>query len=92
MTLLIFYLSLAIGVSFIAILTANTISHTMGAAGVGAQATLLYGNQYLGLVSALLTIAVLVFSEIIPKTIGATYWKQLAPSFSVLINIKQWLK
>jgi len=129
MTLLIFYLSLAIGVSFIcsiseavllsvrpsyiaaleqannrraallkklndnldqplaAILTANTISHTMGAAGVGAQATLLYGNQYLGLVSALLTIAVLVFSEIIPKTIGATYWKQLAPSFSVLINI-----
>lgn len=69
-----------------AILTANTISHTMGAAGVGAQATIIFGNQYLGLISALLTIVVLVFSEIIPKTIGATYWKQLAPTFGVLID------
>lgn len=69
-----------------AILTANTISHTMGAAGVGAQATLLFGSQSLGVVSALLTIIVLVFSEIIPKTIGTTYWKQLAPTFGVLID------
>ena len=69
-----------------AILTANTISHTMGAAGVGAQATVIFGNEYLGLISAILTIIILVFSEIIPKTIGATYWKQLAPTFGVLID------
>ncbi len=128
MTLLIFYLFLAVGVSFFcsiaeavllsvrpsyiaalenqkargaktlkklndnldrplaAILTANTVSHTMGAAGVGAQATIVFGNQYLGIVSGILTIVILVFSEIIPKTIGATYWKQLAPTFGVLIS------
>lgn len=69
-----------------AILTANTISHTMGAAGVGAQATVVFGSQYLGITSAILTLVVLVFSEIIPKTIGATYWQKLAPSIAVLIN------
>jgi CBS domain containing-hemolysin-like protein len=69
-----------------AILTANTISHTMGAAGVGAQAALIFGNEYIGIISAILTIVILVFSEIIPKTIGATYWKQLAPTFGVLIH------
>ncbi|MFP4387203.1 MAG: hemolysin family protein [Alphaproteobacteria bacterium] len=69
-----------------AILTANTISHTVGAAGIGAQATMIFGNAYLGVISALLTIIILVFSEIIPKTIGATYWKQLAPTFGYLID------
>ncbi|MCP5381691.1 MAG: HlyC/CorC family transporter [Kordiimonadaceae bacterium] len=71
-----------------AILTANTIAHTVGAAGVGAQASLLFGNQYLGLTSAILTFLILVLSEIIPKTVGANYWKQLAPAFAVLI---EWL-
>ncbi len=128
MTLLIFFLVLAIGVSFFcsiseavllsvrpsyiatleqrgdssakvlkklrdnldrplaAILTANTIAHTVGAAGVGAQAAILFGNEYLGIISAVLTLLILVFSEIIPKTLGATYWKQLAPTFGRLID------
>lgn len=69
-----------------AILTANTIAHTVGAAGVGAQAAVVFGNQYLGLTSAVLTLLILVFSEIIPKTIGATYWQALAPAFGLLVH------
>lgn len=62
-----------------AILTLNTIAHTMGAAGAGAQAAAVFGDAYLGLISAVLTLLILVFSEIIPKTLGATYWRGLAP-------------
>jgi len=62
-----------------AILTLNTIAHTMGAAGAGAKAASLFGETYLGVISAVLTFLILVFSEIIPKTLGATYWKSLAP-------------
>lgn len=65
-----------------AILSFNTIAHTVGAAGVGAQAAIVFGNQYLGWVSAVLTLLILVFSEIIPKTIGANYWRSLV-GFSV---------
>ena len=68
-----------------AILTANTIAHTVGAAGVGAQAMIIFGNQYIGIISAILTLLILVFSEIIPKTLGATYWQQLAPVMGRLI-------
>ena len=60
-----------------AILSLNTIANTIGAAGVGSQATALFGSQWFGLVSALMTILILVFSEIIPKTLGATRWKSL---------------
>jgi len=62
-----------------AILSLNTIAHTVGAAGVGAQAQIVFGNAYVSLTSALLTLAILVLSEIIPKTLGATYWKELSP-------------
>lgn len=62
-----------------AILTLNTIAHTVGAAGVGAQAGIVFGNQYLGIVSAILTLLILIFSEIIPKTLGAAHWQALAP-------------
>lgn len=61
-----------------AILSLNTIAHTVGAAGVGAQATIVFGEAYFGLVSALLTLMILVFTEIIPKTIGARFWRELA--------------
>ena len=61
-----------------AILTLNTIAHTMGAVGAGAQAVAVFGSAWVGLVSALLTLMILVFSEIIPKTLGATYWRKLA--------------
>lgn len=60
-----------------AILSLNTIAHTVGAAGVGNQVTEAFGNEWFGLVSALTTILILVFSEIIPKTIGTAHWKQL---------------
>jgi len=62
-----------------AILTLNTFAHTIGAAGVGAQAQEIWGSEYLSLISAVLTIIILIFSEIIPKTLGASYWKKLAP-------------
>ncbi|NKI35201.1 HlyC/CorC family transporter [Wenzhouxiangella sp. XN79A] len=121
MTLLILYLLLAIGVSFLcsileavllsitpshiavmneqghasgkllrqlkrdidrplsAILTVNTFAHTFGAAGVGAQAQIVFGQAWLTVISAVVTLLILIFSEIIPKTLGATYWKALAP-------------
>ncbi len=60
-----------------AILTLNTFANTAGAAGVGAQAQLIWGNEALTLVSFLLTLTILFVSEIIPKTIGAVYWKSL---------------
>jgi CBS domain containing-hemolysin-like protein len=63
----------------IAILTINTVAHTVGAILVGVQAEKVYGDggNAVGIVSAIMTLAILVVSEIIPKTIGATYWKSL---------------
>lgn len=61
-----------------AILSLNTIAHTIGAAGVGSESTKIFGEEYFGIISAALTLLILVFSEIIPKTIGATYWRNLA--------------
>lgn len=62
-----------------AILTLNTVAHTVGAAGVGAQASVVFGEASLGIVSAVLTLLILFISEIIPKTLGATHAKALAP-------------
>lgn len=70
-----------------AILSVNTIAHTIGAAGVGAQATKVFGEQYFGLISALLTVLILIFSEIIPKTIGARYWRKLTVFSARAINV-----
>ena len=64
--------------SISSILILNTFAHTMGAAGVGAQATKVFGVRWETLIAFLLTLAILYFSEIIPKTLGATFWKQLA--------------
>ncbi len=127
MTLLIFYLAIAIGVSFLcsileavllsatpsyvetlkserpgagavvnrakerideslaAILILNTFAHTMGAFGVGAQALMVFGPQWETLIAVLLTLAILYFSEIIPKTLGATFWRTLIVPASFLI-------
>jgi CBS domain containing-hemolysin-like protein len=63
-----------------AILTLNTIAHTIGAAGAGAQAAIVFGSAYLGVASAILTLLILIFSEIIPKTLGAHHWRSLAPA------------
>ena len=60
-----------------AILTLNTIANTIGAAGVGMQATQVFGSKWFGLVSACVTMLILIFGEIIPKVIGTTYWREL---------------
>jgi CBS domain containing-hemolysin-like protein len=74
-----------------AILTLNTIAHTVGAAGAGAQAAAVFGNAYLGVASAVLTFLILVLSEIIPKTLGATYWRSLAPATAHGLRVLVWL-
>lgn len=120
MALLLFYLAIAIGVSFLcslleasllsiprshiavmtergsragqrlqvmkddvdrplaAILTLNTFAHTLGAAGVGAQSAVIWGEAWVGVVGVVVTLAILIFSEIIPKTLGAVHAKRLA--------------
>lgn len=72
-----------------AILTLNTIAHTVGAIGVGAMASKVFGSNdidfglfslsYESLIAGFMTLAILILSEIIPKTIGANNWKSLAP-------------
>jgi len=79
-----------------AILTLNTMAHTVGALGVGAQVAAIYEGQYtMAIASALLTIGVLLFSEILPKTLGTLYWKSLSvPSayiLDILIRILIWV-
>ncbi|CAM5210770.1 CNNM domain-containing protein [Alishewanella longhuensis] len=69
-----------------AILTLNTVAHTVGATGVGAQVTVVFGDGYLGIASAVMTLLILVLSEILPKTIGARYWPKLAPVLPALLN------
>ncbi len=69
-----------------AILSLNTVAHTVGAAGVGAQAVAVFGEASFGIVSAVLTILILVITEIIPKTIGARYWRNLSMTSFVIIK------
>jgi len=77
--------------SIASILILNTIANTLGAAAVGAQASEVFGNDAVVVVSVVLTFAILFFSEIIPKTIGAIYWKQLAPMAAQFIRVFIWL-
>ncbi len=74
-----------------AILTLNTIAHTIGAAGAGAQAVAVFGNEYFGIITAILTFLILAFSEIIPKTLGALYWKQLFAFTAYTCKLLIWI-
>jgi len=76
-----------IDLSIGAILTLNTFAHTLGAAGVGAEAARMFGEEYMFYISAILTILILIFSEIIPKTMGAYYWKELSTFSSIIIKL-----
>lgn len=76
--------------SIASILILNTIANTLGAAAVGAQAENVYGHEAVFYVSMILTFAILFLSEIIPKTIGAVYWKQLAPVAAYIIRLFIW--
>lgn len=69
-----------------AILSLNTIAHTVGAAGVGAEAVKVFGEESFGIISAILTLLILVLSEIIPKTIGASHWRRLALPATLVIR------
>ncbi len=77
--------------SIASILILNTIANTLGAAGVGAQAAVVFGSDVVFLVSVVLTFAVLFLSEIIPKTIGAAYYKELAPLAGYFIQFFIWI-
>jgi CBS domain containing-hemolysin-like protein len=72
--------------SLSSILILNTFAHTMGAAGVGAQALKVFGPKWETLIAVLLTLAILYFSEIIPKTLGATFWRALAVPAAFVIS------
>ncbi|MEM8798130.1 MAG: hemolysin family protein [Pseudomonadota bacterium] len=71
-----------------AILSLNTIAHTVGATGAGAQAAVVFDDAGVGIFSAVLTLGILVLSEIVPKTLGATYWRSLAP---FTVRVLPWL-
>jgi len=73
--------------SLAAILTVNTIAHTVGAIAAGAQATVVFGSAWIGLFSGAMTLAILFLSEIIPKTIGAIYWPNLVAATMVFIRV-----
>lgn len=80
-----------------AILTLNTIAHTVGAIGVGAQAAVVFGSTNISIfgfsiaaesiVATVMTLAILILSEIIPKTLGANYWEQLTPVTVKLLKV-----
>ncbi len=72
--------------SLAAILTLNTIAHTIGAIGAGAQATAVFGSGWMGLFSAGMTLLILFLSEIIPKTLGAVYWRKLSWSTAQFVR------
>ena len=81
----------SINKSIASILILNTIANTLGAAAVGAQASKIFGNDAVVYVSVVLTFAILFLSEIIPKTIGAIYWKALAPLAARFIQVFIWI-
>ena len=75
--------------SIVSILILNTIANTLGATAIGVQAQTVFesNSTLVMIVSIILTFMILFFAEIIPKTIGAVYWKQLAPIAARIINI-----
>lgn len=74
-----------------AILSLNTIAHTVGAAGVGAQAAIIFEDVSTGVISGILTLLILVFSELIPKSLGAEYWRQLAFFTTKTLKVLIWV-
>lgn len=73
--------------SLAAILTLNTIAHTMGAIGAGSKATAVFGDAWFGVFSAVMTLLILFLTEIVPKTLGATYWRQFAGFSTLFVNV-----
>ncbi|MFO7652317.1 MAG: hemolysin family protein [Candidatus Krumholzibacteriia bacterium] len=77
--------------SLAAILTLNTIAHTVGAIGAGAEAVALFGSAFFGAFTAAMTLAILFLSEIVPKTVGAVYWRSLAAPTAWFVQALIWI-
>ncbi len=77
--------------SLAAILTLNTIAHTVGAIGAGAQAVLVFGSAFFGIFSAVMTLLILFASEIVPKTIGAVHWQKLTGFTAWYVQLLIWV-
>ncbi len=77
--------------SLAAILTLNTVAHTVGAGGAGAEAAAYFGDRYVGIAMAVLTLLILFLSEIVPKTLGAVYWRSLSGATAWFIQILTWV-
>ncbi len=77
--------------SLSSILSLNTIANTVGAAGVGAQSAVVFGNAYVGVASGTLTLIILIFSEILPKSIGTRYWRRLCLPAARVIQVLMWV-
>jgi CBS domain containing-hemolysin-like protein len=77
--------------SLAAILTLNTIAHTLGAGGAGAEAAAYFGDRYVGIAMAVLTLLILFLSEIVPKTLGALYWRRLAGPTASFVQLLIWI-
>ena len=73
--------------SLAAILTVNTIAHTLGAIGAGSKATAVFGDAWFGVFSAVMTLLILFLTEIVPKTLGAVYWRQFAGAATLYVNL-----
>lgn len=73
--------------SISSILTLNTIAHTLGSLGAGAQATIVFGDVWFGVFSAVMTVAILIGTEIIPKTLGTTYWRRFAIPVAYYVRV-----
>lgn len=73
-----------------AILTLNTIAHTMGAVGAGAQWNYMNDNRSEAIFAGILTLLILILSEIIPKTLGAKLWRQLAAPCTTILSFLVW--
>lgn len=69
-----------------AILTVNTIAHTVGAIGAGAKATEVFGSVWFGVFSAVMTLMILFLSEIVPKTLGAVYWREVSGATALYVS------
>ena len=69
-----------------AILTVNTIAHTVGAIGAGSKATAVFGSVWFGVFSAVMTFLILFLSEIVPKTLGAVYWREVSGATAWYVN------
>ncbi|WP_371923555.1 CNNM domain-containing protein [Moraxella sp. FZFQ2102] len=77
--------------SISAILTLNTVAHTLGSLGAGAQAVIVFGDVWFGVFSGVLTLVILIGTEIIPKTLGTTYWRRFATPVAYYVRAINWL-